>query len=392
MTEVEKRIMAEAHLMLIPQNIRPFDEPECLPENSKFIMSSGGIARTLGGRLWIMWAGGGDSEKAFLLFSYSDDNGESFKSPQFLLHGPMTPGGLHTCIIEGNLFCAPDGKLHVFYCQRLGCMDGRMGAWHAVCENPDAENPEFSTPERIADGSLLDKPIILADGRWLLEISIWKKEYILLAEGAENCQNKCSIWKGKLSAPYGANFYISADQGKTWEYQGTAEADYPECDEPRIIQRRDGSLVMLLRNEKGLAWMTSDDLGKTWSKCVPAEFPHPTSRTCLDWLPDGRLMLIRNVPCEETIKTWKPDRDWTTGRENLTVFLSEDEGKTWSDGVLIDGRCDVSYPDCTITQDGTIHLLYDWKRKEGELMYARFSVADIDAGGPICPKVIFSAK
>ena len=70
MTEVEKRIMAEAHLMLIPQKIRPFDEPECLPENSKFIMSSGGIARTLGGRLWIMWAGGGDSEKAFLLFSY----------------------------------------------------------------------------------------------------------------------------------------------------------------------------------------------------------------------------------------------------------------------------------------------------------------------------------
>lgn len=389
MTEIEKRIKAEADLMLVPQQIVPFDEAYH-PQNKRYIMSSGGIERTKKGRIWIMWAGGGDSWGAYLLFAYSDDNGEHFSEPCYLLTGPKTPSGLNTCIIEGNLFCAPDGTLHVFYCQRLGFVDGRYGVWHTVCRNPDDEKPVWETPIRIADGSVLDKPIILQDGRWLLEISIWPNGQLILGPGDENRQAYSEIWEGELDAPRAANIYISSDEGKSWQYQGSCYPNDRDCDEPRVIQRKDGSLLMLLRTKKGLAWSESFDLGKTWTESVPASFPAPTSRTALLRLPDGRMLLIRNVPYDETVSKMLPERGWTEGRERLSVFISADEGKTWSDGVVIDARKNVSYPDAFVTDDGTIHVLYDWQRTEGELMYARFTVQDIDEKRAISPRVLFS--
>lgn len=390
MTEIERRIKAEAHLMLVPQKIRQFSDDSYLPQNRHYVMSSGGITQTLGGRLWIMWAGGGDSWDAHLLFAYSDDNGETFSEPRYILAGPKTPGGLNTCIIEGNLFCDSNGVLHVFYCQRLGFVDGRCGAWHAVCRNPDDASPVWETPERISDGSILDKPIVLQDGRWLLEISIWPKGRLILGPGPEDSQAYSELWEGELDAPRGANIYISSDNGCHWEYQGTCVPNFRECDEPRIIQRKDGSLLMLLRNQKGLAWSESFDLGKNWTSSVPTAFPAPTSRTALLRIPDGRMLLIRNVPRQETIDKMLPDRGWTEGREQLTAFLSDDEGKHWSEGVMIDPRTNVSYPDACITSDGTVHLLYDWQRINGELMYARFTIDDLDNRREIRPRMIFS--
>ncbi len=393
LTELEKQVLEDWPVTLKPTPILPFDNPSLYPDKLHYVMSSGGIERTRNGRLWIVWAGAGDNNNAFLQMAWSDDNGTTWTKPKFILKGKFTPHGFNTCIIEANLFCAPDGTLHLFYCQRLGFVDaGRAGVWTAVCRNPDSETPEWSLPRRILEGSLLDKPIILQDGRWLLEASVWDTRSLRFGRGI--FQETSYIWDDVLSVPRAANFYLSSDQGGTWQYTGSCYPTNREYDEPRIVQRKDGSLFAFLRNRIGLVQSHSEDMGKTWAAVEPAPFRYPVARHAMQTLPDGRLVLVRNLPSAENLEA---HGDTPPDREGLAAFLSGDGGKTWYGGLVIETRRWISYPDITQSPDGMIYVLYDWRREDGELCFARFRVEDIEAGKFVSPdacsaKVIFDAK
>jgi hypothetical protein len=78
-----------------------------------------------------------------------------------------------------------------------------------------------------------------------------------------------------------------------------------------------------------------------------------------------------------------PDGD----RSHLTAFVSDDDGVTWSGGLLLDER-ESSYPDGTIAADGTIHVIYDHqrytenragKKGAGSVMMAVFREEDVRA-------------
>jgi hypothetical protein len=60
------------------------------------------------------------------------------------------------------------------------------------------------------------------------------------------------------------------------------------------------------------------------------------------------------------------------------AFLSADDGRTWSGGLLLDQREGVSYPDAAQGADGTIYVIYDYDRRGArEILMARFSEEDI---------------
>ena len=64
----------------------------------------------------------------------------------------------------------------------------------------------------------------------------------------------------------------------------------------------------------------------------------------------------------------------------MTAFLSKDDGKTWTDGLLLDPRPNVSYPDAVEMPDGTIHVIYDRDRfTEREILVATFRESDMTA-------------
>src|SRR5690606_9989900 len=74
-----------------------------------------------------------------------------------------------------------------------------------------------------------------------------------------------------------------------------------------------------------------------------------------------------------------PAEGWQ--RKNITAFLSEDNGKTWEGGLLLDERTGVAYPDGFQSKDGSIFISYDYDRDEkGHIYLSRFTEEDILAG------------
>jgi hypothetical protein len=78
-----------------------------------------------------------------------------------------------------------------------------------------------------------------------------------------------------------------------------------------------------------------------------------------------------------------------TRRNNLMALLSDDDGKTWTKGLMLDERSGVSYPDAKEADDGYIYITYDRDRGaykktmedalacEREILVARVTEADI---------------
>lgn len=71
----------------------------------------------------------------------------------------------------------------------------------------------------------------------------------------------------------------------------------------------------------------------------------------------------------------------------LTAWLSDDDGKTWQGGLMLDERKGISYPDGFQAPDGTLYISYDRNRAvDGEILLARFNESDILAGKLTEPK------
>ncbi len=348
-------------LSLVPPVIQTHPGPEYSPEQLDYSMTIG-IERTSKGRLWAAWVAGGDSEKGFFVLGLSDDDGQTWKSPQLVIDPPEAPTGLKRRILVGNLWTDPAGRLWLFFDQSMGYFDGRAGNWAITCDDPDAESPVWSAPRRIWDGCTLNKPTVLKSGEWMLPVSLWDRGKIGPAE--------LKTAAPELDPYRKANVLVSQDQGKTWNYRGGVAFPGPQFDEHMIVERKDGKLWMLARTTEGMFESLSQDQGKTWSQPEMA-MPHIPTRFHIRRLASGNLLLVRHGQVDERTKH----------RTRLMAFLSHDEGQTWEGGLMLDDRGGVSYPDGFQAPDGRIYISYDRERaKEREVLLAVFREEDVAAG------------
>lgn len=319
-----------------------------------------GIERTPKGRLWAAWIAGGDSEKGLVVLASSDDHGATWSEPRLVIDPSDSPSGLPRRALVGNLWTDPTGRLWLFYDQSMGYFDGRAGVWAITCDDPDAKGPQWSQPRRIWHGATLNKPTVLSSGEWLLPVSLWNRGKIRPPSLKEEHH--------ELDDLRMANVLASTDQGKTWERRGGVAFAQPSFDEHSIVELRDGRLWMLARTNRGLAESFSNDKGKTWSQSRASVIPHTSARVFLRRLASGRILLVKHGQIEEH----------TPRRSHLTAALSEDDGKTWQGGLLLDERTGVSYPDGFQAPDGSITVVYDHNRAaDREILFARFTEADI---------------
>ena len=107
-----------------------------------------------------------------MVLCVSDDNGKSFRSCATVVEHPDK-----SCrIYDPCLWFDPHGTLWMSYTQARGFNDGRSGVWIVTCKDADADPLVWSAPRRIANGIMMNKPIVTQDNTWLFPCAIWRDE------------------------------------------------------------------------------------------------------------------------------------------------------------------------------------------------------------------------
>ncbi|NBV86267.1 MAG: exo-alpha-sialidase, partial [Verrucomicrobia bacterium] len=250
---------------------------------------------------------------------------------------------------DPELWVSPDGRLFFSWAQmERGRHDAALGVWCIETSEPDAAQPKWSQPRRLGDGVMMCKPFVLSSGEWVLPISKWKEH------------------------DSSAQMIVSNDHGKTWTLRGACNVpkDVRQFDEHMFVERKDGSLWLLVRTTYGIGESVSTDGGKTWPELKPSSILHTPSRFFISRLASGNLLLVKHGPL-----------DTRTGRSHLTAYVSKDDGHTWTGGLMLDERLGVSYPDGQQSPDGLISIIYDYNRvSDRNILMASFREEDVAAG------------
>ncbi|MCX6900272.1 MAG: exo-alpha-sialidase, partial [Verrucomicrobia bacterium] len=306
-----------------------------------------GMDRTRKGRIWGCWTGTGDKADGYFILATSDNGGASWSKPRLVV-GALDPSGKRQrSALVGNLWTDPLGRLWLFFDQAVVGVQGPRADWFIRCDNPDAAAPVWSKPVCFSDeGCTLNKPTILKNGDWLLPVSKWADK---------------TAW-----------VFVSTDQGKSWKPRGSVKFPDWNFDEHMMVELRGGRLWMLARTGGNPHECFSTDNGATWSEPKPAAtVQNVNTRFFLRRLASGKMLLVKNGPPTERLAK----------RSHMSAYLSDDEGKTWKGGLLLDERSSVSYPDGFQAPDGLIHILYDWNRHtDAEILLAKFREEDVLAG------------
>ncbi len=216
------------------------------------------------------------------------------------------------------------------------CPDDAL--WAVICDDPDADELKWSEPFFVGNDIMMNKPTVTKDGAWLFPLAVWN--HGIRTTMSEDFDSK--------TEEKGAFVYKTTDNGASFQRLGHADVPDRSFDEHMITELEDGRLWMLVRTKYGIGQSFSTDGGLTWSDGVDSGLGGPSSRFHIRRLKSGRLLLINHV-------------DFTK-RNNLTVLLSEDDGKTWCAKILLDGRDAVSYPDMAEGPDGYLYITYDRER------------------------------
>jgi sialidase-1 len=111
----------------------------------------------------------------------------------------------------------------------------------------------------------------------------------------------------------------SDDGGYTWSVSDNSAC--PDADESKIVELNDGKLLMSIRNRKRGAhlYSVSSNRGKSWGKCY--EQPQVIEPACngdiIRYNYGDKNVLLQTIP------------NHPTRREDVSIFVSFDEGKTW---------------------------------------------------------------
>ena len=306
------------------------------------------IERAPKGRLWATWYAGPLSEGSegnYNVLVTSGDDGRTWSEPVAVYDASTLLDGTTG---DPHLWLDPRGRLWWFVNRslRVGEPHERRTVWAFCADKPDDAEPKWRPPVFVGYGVALNKPLVLSNGDWLRPVDLFKPD------------------------PLRTQFYVSRDEGQSYALQSKLPVKDAVFSEHMAVERKDGSLLTLVRTSYGIAQAESTDRGATWLN----ERPFTTERGIntrffIGRLKSGALLLVVN--------------DHAKSRTNMTAMLSDDDGRTWPHKLLLDDRRTVSYPDACQAADGSICITYDrgrYHKDEQEILFAKVAEADIRAG------------
>ena len=183
-----------------------------------------------------------------------------------------------------------------------------------------------------------NRPIITENGEFLLPIHRELGKY--------NCQffhNKDLELKSK------------------WKIKGCISAKNTGLLEPCVVKLHGNKILCLIRSAgvKRIHLSRSNDNGYNWSKPIALDLPNPNSQMDAIMLKSGNIIIAFN--------------NQESGRNNLSVALSEDQGDSWKKITILhqDKEISAHYPSMVQTKDGIIHMSYTDNRDR--IGYFRFN-------------------
>lgn len=189
----------------------------------------------------------------------------------------------------------------------------------------------------------------------------------MIAEAAKDPKKRSIGWmtrikplitaNGRLLLPLysdGFNFSMTAisdDDGESWHPGLPIVGRGPI--QPALAQKEDGTIVALMRDSGDeparVQRSESKNNGDSWTAAVKTNIPNTASvELCV--LKDGKWAFLGN--------------DIDDGRYKLSLYLSDDEGKTWKWKTRIEdhpkNEGGYSYPSLIQAADGLLHMTYSY--------------------------------
>lgn len=313
------------------------------------------IACTPGGRLWATWYGGpvGEGEEGnYAVLVTSGDGGKTWSGP-VAVYDPVVFFDGNTS--DPHVWVDPKGRLWwvVNRALKVGDPRGHRSVWAFQAKDPENPHTEWEPPVFAGFGVALNKATVLSTGEWIRPVDTFNSK-----EPDARTQ-----------------FYRSLDEGRSYEFFSQAAIKDVAFPEHMVVERKDGSLVVLARTAYGIGKAESFDKGRTWTnEGTFTTERNVNTRFYFGKLTSGNWLLVVN--------------DVPRGRRNMTAMLSEDEGKTWPDKLVLDARDAVSYPDACEGPDGVISIVHDrgrYLKGQQEILLSRITEADIKAGRLVDP-------
>jgi len=175
----------------------------------------------------------------------------------------------------------------------------------------------------------------------------------------------------------GYNFSITAiseDHGNTWKPGLPIVGRGPI--QPAIVQNKKGNLIAYMRDSgdgpERVHISESSDKGQSWTASRKTDIPNTASVELLV-LKNGKWAFLGN--------------DINGGRYQLSLRISDDEGKTWKWKVHIENdpakKGNYSYPSLIQTPDGLLHMTYSChpEKQKKSIKYVVVDPAQITLNG-----------
>jgi sialidase-1 len=167
-------------------------------------------------------------------------------------------------------------------------------------------------------------------------------------------------------APSAAGTIFSDDHGKTWKAGDIAvpnEGNFKNPNESMMTPLSDGRVMLVTRSHSApnRKIITTSHNGATgWTPpTFQSELYEPICMASIAAHPDGALLFS----CPHTVGTDKDGREVPSARgkrENLSIQLSRDDGKTWTAGKTLDAGPS-AYSDLAVLPNGRILCLFEAK-------------------------------
>ncbi len=265
----------------------------------------------------------------------STDNGKTWSRPKTLIDYYLNdrPDTLFTCK-DGTVLCVVNVQ---------ASWNGYLDAPKQFEKDIDGLNTKQFVLRSTNSGKTWSKPIWLDCPGTRYELSHGGP--IQLDDGSILLATYCTN-KGQRR-PFGA-IHRSMDSGKTWETisvinrKDKSEAIEPlGIDEPAITQLKDGRLMLVTRVDGGLFY--SSDKGVTWVESG-VKILQPNQRGLKFKAPQLFVLKDGTVVTVATMR-------------NLRVWLSKDNGKTWTKDIPLDTSC-YGYPGGMLLDDESVLVSY----------------------------------